>query len=405
MGEKFMIFPFLTPLTGRLPRIVYAVLWCAGTSATAFAAAQWLVIAGFENTYTNQFYTMQPINLPSVSTVATSTITVNGTTSTYTSGVPTNYGGIVNYQVADSAHPAYPVASPASTALPLSIIDHAEYSDRKMYNTKLHSNPFIGLEAAMSENLLFRMKLLRANTTTNIVNIQTSIYTPVSYSNNSNILKDASANLSTEILNVKEKPFNTLAMSFLFRMTNKFYYGLQLRRSKKNIELSLSNLYNTTLTSTFKPTLNELGFETLYKISDYMSLNTSFQISKKKNYINRLLNFKTTAYPITYGTIATAYGISYIPLQSGGWQACNGVTVDGSPCTTSADTTNTVTDYYYNASTPNTYPSSTTARNLNTSLGPQLWFSRFYVSATIALEWDLDVAHLRKRSKKSTYYS
>lgn len=415
------LFSHIISFPQRIRALQRPVLILLFISSTCWAWTDWRIIAGLDNTFTNQFYSLQPMNLPSVSSLAnTQVVTTTPSSITYTT-TSTNNFSIVDYLSSASSASNYTssstntyIATPA-TPVSVSVVDDTSYTSRKLYNTKITSNPYIGLEAPISDSWLFRIKGIHETGKKRIIDIQTFIYTPVTNASGNNIMTDYTGSIpSTETFTLTQNPQNTLAMSLLYRISQRFHTGLQFRRTKQNLDLVLSDTSNT-LSATFKPTITDVGFETLYKISDYLSLNTAFHASKKQSYVKRLLNFQVNQISsATYAnegtsipsTSVTTYGLSTIPLstsEQGGWQACNGYIIQGETCTTSASISNSVTDYYYNASNPSTFGSSINISDLNTSIGPQLWFSRFNIYASFSLEWDLDVAYFSRR-KYNKYY-
>ena len=192
-------------------------------SSTCWAWTDWRIIAGLDNTFTNQFYSLQPMNLPSVSSLAnTQVVTTTPLSITYTysssssssftpAGQSTSYTttsnlSIVDYLSSASSTSNYTsgstntyIATPA-TPVSVSVVDDTSYASRKLYNTKINSNPYIGLEAPISDSWLFRIKGIHETGKKRIIDIQTFIYTPVTNTLNNNNGANLSIVLSTSAI-------------------------------------------------------------------------------------------------------------------------------------------------------------------------------------------------------------
>jgi hypothetical protein len=396
-------------LNSTSPWALTLALLATCLSPSIYAQAKWRVIAGTENAYSSQFFTPQPINIPSVSDFPP-TVTIGNTSYTKGAGSGVPVINIVSYLPENCNAGSTSCIIPPGGALPLTVAEDYQHPSRQSYTTRIRSNPYIGLEAPMSDSLLFRIKAMSIGANPNILNTRTLIMSPLSALTNSyNTVPYDNGQFSFETLQVSEKAKLSLVLSFLYRLNSKFYYGFNMMRTKHNFELALSDDRGNNSKATFRPKTNDLSFETLYRINDYMSLTTSFQFSKKKSYIKRLLNFRVNKYtttptqsytnsqasPTTFN--AQPYYLTSIPLSEG-WQACEGYTISGSRCNQSGKDTKMVSNYYYNQSTPSTFGTNVPANSLDTTLGPQLWYTKFGVRVSVALEFNLDYTRARRNS-------
>lgn len=330
--------------------------------------ANWQIISGADATYSTMSFNITPVNMPEVDN--------NGNTYYLNGSVGTTY--------------------------PLMLIDDDSYSDRNIYSSNFNSNLSVGLKKPISLSWLFKIKGIYNNSSTNILNINTYIYTAQtspavpdnSFSCNGSActLPSIMAN-SQETITVTQNPYTSILASFLYNFSDRFSLGPAFVANMNSYTLSLNN---NSQTSNFKPQTNSLGLEGSFKINKYVSIATSLQFSQKNSFIKRLLNFEVTAN-------GDSYSISYIPVnQEDGnnpWQACNGYLIANSTCDTYVSN-QTVTNYYYNINTPSNYGTTVNVNTIDSTIGPQQWFNNYSMKASIALEFAYDLEKITRKFKQ-----
>lgn len=327
----------------------------------AYADTRWQLITGSHLSFDVQNFNIQPTQIP--------TVDASGNTP-YLDSTP-------------------------SPVTPLLLIDDSTYADRKNYSSWAAPTPFLGLQAPISEQWFFRIKGTYLSRSYRLLDMRTMIYTPQSLPS----IPEASATCgenactqpsllpnSTETLTLSANGHPEVTLSFLYRYSDYFQAGVLLSQVPHNYSLTL----NESTPTTFKPLSTEWGIESLFRLSEHTQLSTSLVVAQSNDYVQRLLNFQVTA----SSSDPTSYALSYIPVEGETpWQACTGYLVDGSTCDTSSTAASTtLNNYYYNDQTPANYGTTVSANNLQSSLGPQVWWARYHLRASLAIEWfhDLD---------------
>lgn len=327
------------------------------------ASAHWSVIGGLNSTFSTQSFNLEPQNMPSVD--SSGNVAYLGTTITSGSAIM--------------------------------IIDDTQYADRKMYSTKFAGQPFLGLQAEISPKWNFRMKAIYDSNAEKILDYRSLLYTqnPSSiadvtcYNGSSGCTLSNILPNSEETITITQESHPEIAVSFHYKFSEYFASGPILTQGLQKYTFSLNN---STTTTNFSPSSSELGIESLFKLSDHLSLTTSVQFSNKSSFIKRLLNF--TANPDDADS-PTYYQLNYVPVATTDpWQACNGYLINGSACDSSITNTETVDDYFYNVDTPTSTGTSISVQSLDDTIGPQLLFNRYAVKATISLEWNYDLVDM-----------
>lgn len=329
-------------------------------SLQAIGGPNWRIIGGLNSTFSSQTFNMEPVNMPVSDTLG-------------------------------NTH--YLTASPIDT-YPIMISDDNSYSERKTYSTKFSGLPFFGLQADISNEWIFRAKTIFDNNDVRIMDMSTTLYTPSNALDTNAPLLNQLPN-SNETITITQTSHPEIAVSFLYNFSDYFKAGPIFTSAMQDYTLSLN--HSTKLTK-FSPITGDFGFETLFRLSNHLSLSTSIQASTQKSYIQRILNFSVTETATTSDDITTyTYALSYIPVDTSTdtpWQACSSYLINGSKCDDCKSTNETVTNYYYNASTPTIYGTTINIQDIDTTLGPQVWYNRYALRATVSLEWNYEVMNI-----------
>lgn len=320
----------------------------------------WRFIAGLVSEYNSYYFNTQPSNIPNVN---------NSNNVSYLTSTLTDYSA-------------------------LNIIDDLNYDDRKIHGSKISGGFSFGIEKNINESWLFRLKAMHVRKTDTILDVNTMLYTPDKSNSATVTVYNGSTSSSAtynnifaqESIIVTQQPHNAYSMAILYKFSDRFHSGLVLTKQKQKYTLQLNDLTETT----FKPSVTEVGIDTLYHISEYLSLNSTVYFGKKEKFITRDVNFQVTQ---ATSDDEYTYTLSYVtPSSTSSWQSCNGYLIDGKSCTQSSTYNNTyISDYYVNDSIPTSYGTDIYVNTINSYEGPQVWWSRFFIRASLSLEWNIGV--------------